>query len=206
MLGDGTQTDQPVPQLVAGGTLSWKSLPSRGFDGYQTCAILANGTLACWGYNSNGQLGDGTIVNNVGGPKAVLGGGNYTMVETGAGHTCGIQIDASLYCWGRNDYGQVGVGSTINKLVPTRVWYGGEWSVVRAGNFHTCGIRTNGQLWCFGYNNHGQVGDATLVQKTVPTQIGVSANWTSLALGELYSCGINATGSISCWVSRATPV
>ena len=147
MLGDGTLTDQPVPQLVGGGTLPWKSLPSRGFDGYQTCGILTNGTLACWGYNNYGQLGDGTLVTNSGGPKAVLGGGNYTMVETGAGHTCAIRTDSGLYCWGLNNYGQLGVGSTINQLAPTAVWYGGVWSVVRTGNTHTCGIRASGQLW-----------------------------------------------------------
>ena len=85
-------------------------------------------------------------------------------------HSCGVQGDGTLWCWGANAHGQVGDGTQTNRLAPVRV-PGQAWGQVAAGNLHTCSRRQDGSLWCWGSNAYGEIGDGTQTQHSAPEQV-----------------------------------
>ena len=121
-LGDGTTTNRLTPVLVVGGV----SFAAVRAGGDHTCGVTAAGAAFCWGYNGSGQLGDGTITSRAS-PVLVAGGGSFAAVSAGGGgidpglHTCGVTAAGAAYCWGRNLEGQLGDGTTIDRLIPVRV-------------------------------------------------------------------------------------
>ena len=120
-LGDGTTSNRLVPTPVAGG-LTFASV-SAG-DGH-TCGVTLSGAAYCWGYNAYGQLGDGTTTGRVV-PTLVAGGHAFAAVSAGPivpffGHTCGVTTSGAVYCWGDNFAGELGDGTTTQRLVPTLV-------------------------------------------------------------------------------------
>ena len=151
---------------------SWVSVAAGGT---QTCGILTDGSLWCWGDNYDGQLGDGTQLNRTT-PVPVAGDATWAQVDTGGQHTCGIRTDGSLWCWGDNTFGQVGDGTSGTSYLyhqPVRVGTDTDWSTVATGYYHTCGIHTDGSLWCWGENSQGQLGFARQGQDNpAPTRVG----------------------------------
>jgi alpha-tubulin suppressor-like RCC1 family protein len=123
-LGDGTTTRRLVPVAVAGG-LTFKAL-SAGF--YHTCGILTTGQAYCWGRNTpnsvqesvGGQIGDGTTTDRPS-PTLVTGGLIFQSISAGEVSTCGVTTGSLAYCWGDNEYGQLGTGNTTSATVPTKV-------------------------------------------------------------------------------------
>ncbi len=118
-VGDGTTTDRRVPTAVVDGA-GFKSL---GLGAASSCGVRANGNAACWGHNGSGPLGDGTSTSIQRTPVAVVGGQAWARVNGGvtADHTCGLTTAGAVYCWGQNNRGQLGDGSTVNRNVPTPV-------------------------------------------------------------------------------------
>jgi alpha-tubulin suppressor-like RCC1 family protein len=86
-----------------------------------TCALIAGGEAWCWGANSNGQLGRGTIGGSSPTPAAVGGGLSFVALTAGTAHTCGRTTNGSLYCWGGNAFGQLGDGTQSDRATPVRV-------------------------------------------------------------------------------------
>jgi alpha-tubulin suppressor-like RCC1 family protein len=80
--------------------------------------------------------------------------------------------DQTLWCWGGNQYGQLGLGDTDDRHSPTQVGVDADWAVVDAGAYQTCGIRVDSTLWCWGRNDHGQLGLGDTEDRRVPTQVG----------------------------------
>jgi alpha-tubulin suppressor-like RCC1 family protein len=122
-LGDGTVTDQPTPTPVVVQGLPTGQITSIMAGGLHTCAIVSGGAAKCWGLNTSaGKLGDGTGVDRYT-PVDVVGMGSGTAAIATAilHHTCAMTTDGGLRCWGYNGYGQVGDGTTTNRLVPTTV-------------------------------------------------------------------------------------
>jgi hypothetical protein len=108
-----------------------------------------------------------------------------------------VKTDGTLWCWGNNEYGQLGDGTNVGKNVPVQV-SGTNWVSVSAGGEHTCGIKTDGTLWCWGRNNYGQLGDGTNVGKNAPVQVS-GTNWVSVSAGKDHTCGVKTDGTIWCW-------
>ena len=200
-------SNDSIPVLVQGG-LTFTSVSAGGNS---TCALTAAGAAYCWGYNGNGQLGNGGTTNATQ-PTAVSGGLVFASISAGGNHACGVTtasgtaaIDRQVYCWGYGQYGQLGTDALIaqNQLnVPTLVLGGNTWSAISAGGIHTCGISTNGGniVRCWGYNQYGQIGDNTTgTNRLVPTAVaGSTTSWTRVTTGYYFSCGTNATGTY-CW-------
>jgi alpha-tubulin suppressor-like RCC1 family protein len=93
-------------------------------SGYShTCALKSDNTLACWGFNNGGQLGDGTTTKSTL-PLAVASVNAVAAVATGASHTCALKTDGSAACWGSNSAGQLGDGTMTNRPAPTAVLAG----------------------------------------------------------------------------------
>jgi alpha-tubulin suppressor-like RCC1 family protein len=116
-LGDGTKTKQPVPVVVAGVTNAAKV--SAGQD--YTCALLSDGRIQCWGMNKYGQLGDGTTTDSLA-PVEVAGGGmQATAISCDSGRSCAVDTNGAVKCWGHNNDGKLGDGTTTDRLTPVTV-------------------------------------------------------------------------------------
>jgi alpha-tubulin suppressor-like RCC1 family protein len=142
---------------------------------YHTCAHRGDGILWCWGYNRDGELGDGTIDTPKPNPVQVTQFGRGVVeVSTGSYHTCARKGDGTLWCWGKNDAGQLGDGTTVSpKTNPVQVTQFGTGVMrVSAKSEHTCAIKQDGTLWCWGKNDAGQLGDGTTdTPKPLPGEV-----------------------------------
>lgn len=121
-------------------------------------------------------------------------------LAAGGEHTCSIRSDRSLWCWGANDYGQVGTGGTgAGPASPVRVGSGTDWTSVAGGGAHTCGLRGSGQLWCWGLNHQGQLGLGGRQSKSTPVRVRGARDWREVSAGWFTTCGVRAGGSLWCW-------
>ena len=213
-LGDGTTTTKYVPTLVSGG-YTYKSIAVNGYysNGYgNTCAIALNGNAYCWGYNNNGQLGNGTTTQSTT-PVLVSGGITFNTQNTksistsGDGfsfNTCAIAANNSAYCWGYNNHGQLGNGTTTQSTTPVLVSGGLSLSTITTGYFTSCALATNGNAYCWGINNYGQLGNGTTIQSTTPVQVN-GLTFKSIithgvySSGNNYTCGITSNDLAYCW-------
>ena len=211
-LGDGTRgVDRFRPVRVAGG-LTFKSL-TAGFG--HTCGVTTGDLAYCWGENLYGQLGSGannatctphgysTPCNT--NPVPVVGGLAFARLDAGGAHTCGILTNGLAYCWGRNNYGQLGDGSLASRSFPAPVFGGFQFSGISAGGafnggYHTCGILTSGQTFCWGNNGSGQLGIGTTSQsQPTPTVVSGGHAFRSITTAHEHSCALTLTGTAYCW-------
>ena len=200
-LGDGTRTDRDIPTAVTMPSgITFTSI-SGGF--FFVCALDALGAAYCWGSNFYGQLGDGSTTDrNV--PTAVTmpTGITFTNISGGARHACALTASGAGYCWGGNSFGQLGVGSTTNRNVPTAFTMptGITFTKISLGGLHSCALTAGGSAYCWGDNFYGQLGDGTGVNRTTPTAVSQPSGVTfsGVALGFDSSCGLTATGVAYC--------
>ena len=152
-------------------------------DGF-SMAIRNDGTLWTWGANNYGQLGLGHTNYSVE-PAQVGTDTNWRTVSVGAGayHALAIRDDGSLWAWGDNRFGQLGLGHTNGVTVPTQVGTETIWESVSAGWLETFALRTDGTLWAWGDNRHGQLGleSTNAVPVALPVQLGSDSDWKSIA-------------------------
>ncbi len=170
---------------------------------YHSCGIDVHRALYCWGNNTRGELGVTTPNYFTSVPTRVGNANDWTDVSaagasSGQGFTCGIR-GGSLFCWGWNANGQLGVGDTSSRSTPTQVGVGSDWEHVSAGGFHGCAIRADGALFCWGDNGGGQLGDGTNDPRLTPVQVGTAKDWKVVAAGGGHTCGIRANGALFCW-------
>lgn len=169
-LGDGTTNTTNVPVAVdISGALAGKSLRSMSISAVHSCAVDTAGAVYCWGHGSRGQVGDGTI-NQASSPVAVdttgvLNGLVIQSVAVSEDSSCVIATNKRAYCWGENNFGQLGDGTTTNSLVPIAVTASGvvgkDLTQIVTGFAHTCALATNGQAYCWGDGMAGQLGNGT---------------------------------------------
>jgi hypothetical protein len=197
-LGDNTTVNKSIPVTTVGGGINWSQVSCGAL---YTAAIKTNGTLWTWGYNGDGQIGDNTVVNKSSPVTTVVGGTNWKQVSCGNSHTAAIKTDGTLWTWGRDNYGQLGDNTTVNKSSPvTTVGGGTNWKQVACGGYHTAAIKTNGTLWTWGKNLDGQIGDNTVVNKSSPvTTVGGGTNWKQVACGFTHSAAIKTDGTLWTW-------
>jgi alpha-tubulin suppressor-like RCC1 family protein/endonuclease/exonuclease/phosphatase family metal-dependent hydrolase len=119
-------------------------------------------------------------------------------LSAGGQTTCLTRSDGTARCWGRNDYGQVGDGTTTQRDVPTGV-RGTGWSSISTSGASTCGVKSNGTLWCWGLNNYGQVGIGRGAPVHRPHQVGTSRNWATVSTAWTHSCATKTSGTLWCW-------
>lgn len=121
-------------------------------------------------------------------------------ISAGGEHSCAVKQDGSVWCWGRNTWGEVGIGQRgPGPTSPVRVGSATNWDSIAAGGATTCGIRANGQLWCWGLNNKGQVGDGTRKIRPAPRRVGDASDWKQVSMGWFTGCGVRTDGSAWCW-------
>lgn len=153
-LGSGSPgRSSPTPSGVVGG-LSWRAVSTSGLT---TCGVTLDGTAYCWGYNPDGNLGNGTT-DSTAVPVAVSGGLSFASVSAGEYHACGLTAAGAAYCWGNNVFGQLGNGTTTGSAVPVPVSGGLAFSAIATGAMYTCGLTAGGIVYCWGDNRLGELG------------------------------------------------
>jgi alpha-tubulin suppressor-like RCC1 family protein len=137
-----------------------------------SCAVRRDGTVACWGGNSNGGLGDGTTTDSLVDPVPVQGVNDGVAVAvTTNGSSCALHADGTVSCWGFNGQGQLGNGTTVDSSTPVPVRGATGVIAIAGGEFHYCMIKNDGTVWCWGANYNGQLGDGTLNSATTPVKV-----------------------------------
>ena len=144
-----------------------------------TCAIASDNKIYCWGYNNFGQLGNGTTTNSsvpvAVNTSGVLAGKTIKQVSSGSYHSCAIASDDKVYCWGLNNFGQLGNGTTTNSSVPVAVNTSGVLAgktikQVSSGSY-SCAIASDDRMYCWGLNRFGQLGNGTTTNSSVPVAV-----------------------------------
>ncbi|HUS32530.1 MAG TPA: hypothetical protein VMZ53_28710 [Kofleriaceae bacterium] len=162
------------------------------------CVVDDQKTVTCYGNNANGQLGNGTATNSVAGASASIS--NVDQVVAGSMHTCARKMGTSageVWCWGANNNGQLGDGSSTTRLSPVNVNGVGDVQKIAAGEDHTCVLNAGGQIYCWGKSNFGQVGYGSTTAATTP-QLVITAGATDLAVGPVSSCA-RVNSKWQCW-------
>jgi alpha-tubulin suppressor-like RCC1 family protein len=124
-----------------------------------------------------------------------------TIASSGA-HTCGIETQGAMYCWGYNGSGQIGNNTVALATSPQVVENSADWSALAVGGDHTCGINVMGVPRCWGLNANGQVGDGTTVDRRVPvalTPVSAMPKGTAIAAGQNHTCMVGEDSSLWCW-------
>jgi alpha-tubulin suppressor-like RCC1 family protein len=201
-LGDGTLVDKSSPVSIVGEYTDWIQVSVGEFH---SVGLRANGTAWAWGFNSTGQLGDGTIVSKSS-PVSVVGGyTDWIQVDAGSIHSLGLRADGTAWAWGTGTDGQLGDGTAVARSSPVSV-IGGftDWIQVDGGIDHSLGVRANGTAWAWGLGTLGRLGDGTVVNKSSPVSIvGGYTDWIQVSGGEFHSVGLRADGTAWAW-GRAT--
>ncbi|WP_149244295.1 T9SS type A sorting domain-containing protein [Dyadobacter sp. 32] len=163
-----------------------------------TLGIKNDGTLWAWGYNNNGQLGDGTTTDK-NSPTQIGSATNWAKLSTGYDHSLGITADGKLWAWGSNTFGQLGDGTQVDKTIPTQIGTATNWVSISTGSYSSLAITTEGKLFAWGRNSSGQLGDGTQADKTTPTRVGSATNWVSVSAARYHTLGITADGKAWGW-------
>lgn len=124
--------------------------------------------------------------------------GRFGETAAGSDHTCALEEGGDVWCWGRNDRGQLGDGTRSSIAMPVHVVGLLGVTVVAAGELHSCAISA-GEVWCWGSNERGQLGDATNVDSPVPVRASSLDDAVALGLGEYHSCAQTGGGDVWCW-------
>jgi alpha-tubulin suppressor-like RCC1 family protein len=215
-LGDGTSNSASVPVAV-----DTSGLPGGGAFTQitaaftHTCALAATGAAYCWGDNRFGELGDGSAAGSAR-PVAVdsagaLAGKTITQIAAaGTFHTCALDSAGAAFCWGLNDFGQLGIGPRASSSVPAPVYTGGvlagkTLTQLAAGHGNnTCALDSAGAAFCWGPNESGQLGDGTGTGSNVPAAVSTSGVLAGKVLigisaGYEHTCALSVAGTAYCW-------
>jgi alpha-tubulin suppressor-like RCC1 family protein len=205
-LGDGTSANRNAPARVGADT-DWTAVSGGG---NHTVAIKEDGTLWVWGDNWYGQLGLGTWDDRRTEPVRMGTDADWAVASAGINHVLALKADGSLWVWGWNNCGQLGVGFSSydnDWRVPLRLGEDCDWAAVSGSANHSVALKKDGTLWAWGSNFDGQLGDGTFYTELhVPTQVGGASGWTA-AVGifqhtmavhgsGLWAWGYNRTGQL----------
>lgn len=174
-----------------------------------TCALLMDGTVRCWGglYERDNPAGfaEVTVMAT---PTEVPGLAGVAQISAGFGgldsfvavsHTCALLTDGTARCWGVNQDGQLGDGTTVGSAAPVVVEGLAGVAQIAAGYDHTCALLTDGTARCWGGNQAGQLGDGTTIMRTTPVAVMGLSGATQITAGETHTCAVLVDGTARCW-------
>ncbi|MBI3207260.1 MAG: hypothetical protein HYZ29_37325 [Myxococcales bacterium] len=215
-LGDGTTGDagcagvscKPSPVQI---TALGKDTVSISAGGVYACARTKNTKVSCWGYNGSGELGDGTLAQKTLPTELAALGAGCSFLSAGLDVSCAVKSDGTTWCWGRNDFGQVGDGTFSGSRTPPVqvVPLGSTVKQVESGQYFTCALKSDGTVWCWGLNDKGQLGggatdgvpcNTSWKCKPTPTAVvGLGASVEQISVGNSHACARKKDGTVWCW-------
>jgi alpha-tubulin suppressor-like RCC1 family protein len=136
-----------------------------------TCGISTNERTYCWGENNDGQLGSGTFSPREPHPVPINSTLSFVKVFAGQSTACALDAEGAAYCWGYNNEGEIGDGSTSKRATPVPIGQGLRFTSLSLGSFHGCGIATDGYAYCWGYNSTKQLGIGRDGSALTPTRV-----------------------------------
>ncbi len=169
---------------------------------YYTCAIDENAELYCWGDNIAGPLGTGSPEDVVALPTRITSDVGWLWIAARTTHMCGIKLDHTLWCWGRNNRGELGLGidTTLYESRPMQIGSGEDWLSVAVGDQFTCALKIDHSLWCWGSNTKGELGNPEIAPFIdTPIQIAAGDQWLMLATGLYFTCATKLDLTMWCW-------
>jgi alpha-tubulin suppressor-like RCC1 family protein len=195
-LGNGSNGSQSRPVAVQGG-IKFRQIDAGSVI---TCGLDGLKRAWCWGRS---PLGDGSF----GGfdrltPVRVGGALRFRQITVGGtnfGFACGLTATNRAYCWGYNDHGQLGIGSTDWPTSPVPVQGGLQFRQLSAGAVHTCGVTTDNRAYCWGANLGGNLGDGTTADRYIPVPVAGSLQFDRVIAGSVHTCGETTTNLVYCW-------
>jgi alpha-tubulin suppressor-like RCC1 family protein len=207
-LGSGTKHDALQPVQVVG-ALSFSTISSFGLHSCGLTEVAAY----CWGAHWAGQLGDVAKEEWWLGPQAVAGGTWFVSMSPGWNYTCGVTVDGEAYCWGYNDWQQLGRADAPDECIgvkgalvpcsptpmPVPVAGGVEFASVAAGANHACALTAAGHAYCWGDNSSGQLGSGASGGMSGPTSVVGGLTFAVLDASDRHTCGLTADGVAYCW-------
>jgi len=178
-----------------------------------SCYLNDEGNIFCWGENLKGQLGNDSFEKSFKPVKVqdsgVLNGKEVVEISLGSNHSCALDVDGSVYCWGFNYFGQLGDGTFTNSSVPVKVFDSGVLSgqkvvQISLGGSSTCVLTQTGSVFCWGINETGQLGNGEIDDSNVPVKVddtGVLAGKVLKAIDVFsgHACALDEAGVIYCW-------
>jgi hypothetical protein len=200
VLGDNTTTDKLTPVTTFAGGTNWKQVSCNSNF---TAAIKTDGTLWTWGNNASAQLGTNDTNNRTTPVTTFAGGTNWKQIVCVTFGIAAIKTDGTLWSWGDNTYGQLGInaaGTTLGRSTPVTTFVGGtNWKQVSGGH-HTAAIKTDGTLWTWGRNGYAQLGTNDTGMRCTPvTTFAGGTNWKQVACGYSHIAAIKTDGTLWTW-------
>lgn len=198
-LGNNGTSDSSTPYQTS--EARWRSVSSGS---NHNCAISQSKHLFCWGDDSSRQLGIPTVGTQETPPYIVDLNLSWQAVAAGENHTCGIQEDHTLWCWGDNQSHQLGITGANQADRPFSVDAESDWQAISAGIHFNCGLRAINEgelyLFCWGKNDTGQTGTGGAgADVNTPQQVGTANNWRSVHAGGNHACAVDETDTLYCW-------
>jgi alpha-tubulin suppressor-like RCC1 family protein len=202
-LGINNTNIRSIPVTTILGGTNWKQVACGQ---YHTAAIKTDGTLWVWGRNSYGQLGINNLTQKNTPVTTILGGTNWKQVSCGFANIAAIKTDGTLWIWGINSNGQLGVNDTTGRSIPVTTFAGGtNWKQVSTSNGHITAIKTDGTLWTWGYNQYGGLGINNIADRSTPvTTFAGGTNWKQVAGGTYNTAAIKTDGTLWVWGNNFT--
>ena len=198
-LGDGKSTDSAtfVQATDSSGPITDAIAVGGGY--YTTCAVRTGGTVWCWGAGSSGELGNNASTTSSTAVQVVTASGPLTgivEVDGGHGHECARDAAGAVWCWGRNDGGQLGDNTTTNRPYAAQVAGIPGATRVSTGIDHTCAVIGGAHVMCWGFSYYGEIGDGAGTTRLAPVAVTDAAD---VSAGGWTSCALHADGTVSCW-------
>lgn len=188
-LGNGSDSDSYLAAVSVGGITDAIGLATGG---RHSCALLAGGSVKCWGHNREGQLGDGTN-NSASTPQSVSGLSGVTQIAAGNATTCAL-VDGAVWCWGElNDV------SNTSSSVPVEVPGITTATQIAVGRTHSCAVLDDKTAVCWGRNYDGQLGDGTETDSSTPVPVAGLSDVRAIGAGGADTCAVLEDGTVRCW-------
>ena len=213
-LGDGTTADAHVPMQVEDSSgVDLSDITAIAAGTINGLALRSDGTVWAWGYNNDGQLGNGNTTSSSSAVEVDTAAStplyNVVAVAAGNGQSLALRSDGTVWAWGNNSNGQLGNGNTTNSSYAVQVSSLSGITAIAAGNNHSLAVSASGTVSSWGENNDGQLGNGTTSDSHVPVTVsGLSGkdvvsvdggSYFSMALtssGEVWDWGLNSSGQL----------